>query len=59
MQSEQYIYNINAAPTCFGAVHAPSSGSSQFLVKYVYANVMGAEDSESRCLVPCVRHPWR
>jgi hypothetical protein len=24
-------------------------------VKYVYANVMGAEDSESRCLVLCVR----
>jgi hypothetical protein len=38
--SEQYI---NAAPTCFNAVHAPPSGSSQFLMKYVYANVMGAK----------------
>jgi hypothetical protein len=37
MRSKQYISNINAAPTCFGAVHAPSSGSSKFLMKYVYA----------------------
>jgi ribonuclease HI len=28
---------INAAPTCFGTVYAPSSGSSKFLIKYVYA----------------------
>jgi hypothetical protein len=38
--------HINAASRCFGAVHGPSSGNSQFLVKYVYANVMGAKDSE-------------
>jgi hypothetical protein len=37
MRSEQYIQNINAAPTCFGAVNAPSSRSSEFLMKYVYA----------------------
>jgi hypothetical protein len=55
MQTEQYIWDINATPTCFGAVHAPSSGSSQFQVKYVYANVMGAEDSERGCFVRCDR----
>jgi hypothetical protein len=37
MRSEKYIKNINAAPTCFGAVHAPSSGSSKLLIKHVYA----------------------
>jgi hypothetical protein len=37
MRSEQYFWNTNAGPTCFGAVHAPSSGSSKFLMKYVYA----------------------
>jgi hypothetical protein len=54
-QSEQYIKDINAASTCFGAVHAQSSGNSQLLIKYVYANVMGAEGSESGRCVPCVR----
>jgi hypothetical protein len=43
VQSEQYISNIDAAPTCFGADHAPSSGSSRFLIQHVHANVVGAK----------------
>jgi hypothetical protein len=29
----KYIKNVIAAPTCFGANPAPSSGSSLFLIK--------------------------
>jgi hypothetical protein len=35
--------NVIAAPTCFGADLAPSSESSQFLIKTVYTNVMDAK----------------
>jgi hypothetical protein len=29
-QSKPYIYNINLAPTCFGAAGAPTSGSPKY-----------------------------
>jgi hypothetical protein len=45
MKSEQYIYNINAASTCFGAILRELKVPDEICLRYI----MGAEASESGC----------